>query len=117
KGSPANGIYDLQFTLYNATTNGTAVTGPISNAPTMVSNDLFSMTLDFGTAAWDGAPRWLDLSVRTNGNAGTYAALAPRQPVTSVPYAIRAANFSGPVAASQITGTLAASNIGAATIT
>src|SRR6185436_18825370 len=48
--------------------------------------------------------------------AGPFTNLWPRQPITSTPYAIRAANFSGPVAASQLTGTISSNNIGAGTI-
>ena len=54
--------------------------------------------------------------MRTNGG-GAFTTLVPRQPVTATPYAITAANYSGPVAAGQITGALSAANFGAGTIT
>jgi len=57
-----------------------------------VTNGLFSVTLDFGSAAFDGSVRWLDIGVRTNGRGADYAPLAPRQPVTPTPYAIHAWN-------------------------
>ena len=44
-GNPANGSYDLQFTIYDSTNNpGTIVAGPLTNAPTSVSNGLFTVT-------------------------------------------------------------------------
>ncbi|MGD0746019.1 MAG: hypothetical protein ABSA45_12775, partial [Verrucomicrobiota bacterium] len=48
-GSPANGIYDLQFTVCDALTNGNVVGGPLTNSATAVSNGLFFVTLDFGS--------------------------------------------------------------------
>jgi hypothetical protein len=48
---------------------------------------------------------------------GGYTNLAPRQPLTAAPYAVRAANFNGPVNAAQLTGTIAPANIGARTLT
>src|ERR1035438_10185703 len=61
---PANGLYDLQFTNYNAAAGGTALGGFNTNA-VPVTNGLFTVTLDFG-AVFDGTPRWLEISERTN---------------------------------------------------
>lgn len=33
-GSPANGSYDLMFTLFNTTNNGVAIAGPVINSGT-----------------------------------------------------------------------------------
>ena len=115
--NPANGIYDIQFTLYDALTVGSVVGGPLTSSATGVTNGLFTVALDFGAAAFDGSARWLEIGVHINGSGGGFTTLSPRQPLTPAPYALRAANYSGAVAASQITGTLAASNIGAGTIT
>ena len=69
-GSPANGIYDLRFTIYDALTGGSAVSGTLTAAPVAVSNGLFTVTLDFGPEAFTGAARWLDIDVRPNGGSG-----------------------------------------------
>jgi hypothetical protein len=53
-----------------------------------VSNGLFTVTLDFSNQ-FPGAARWLEISVRTNG-AGSFTNLSPRQPLTSVPYSVKA---------------------------
>jgi len=85
---PANGLYDLQFTNYNAATGGNALGGFNTNA-LPVTNGLFTVTLDFG-AVFDGTPRWLEISERTN-NVGAFGTLAPRQLLSAAPYATYAA--------------------------
>src|SRR5689334_4558760 len=60
-GGAANGNYDLQFTLFDAATNGNAVAGPNTNSPTVVSNGLFTVVLDFGAAPFTGADLWLEI--------------------------------------------------------
>ena len=61
--------------------------------------------LDFG-AAFDGGDRFLEISVRPDG-AAEFTSLAPRQPITSTPYAIRAREASTLPAASITTKMLA----------
>jgi len=101
--NPANGIYDLQFAIYDAAGGG-SVWGVLTNAATPVTNGLFTVTLDFGSAVFDGNARWLEIGVRTNGG-GTFATLCPHQPVTPTPYAIYAA--SATTASSATTATTA----------
>jgi hypothetical protein len=89
--NPANGIYDLRFTIYDSTNNpGVVIAGPITNSATAVSNGLITAPLDFGAGVFTGAARWLEIGVRTNG-AGAFTPLTPRQPLTPAPYAIHAA--------------------------
>lgn len=111
-GKPANGTYDLAFQLYDASTAGDLVAGPLTNSATMVSNGFFVVTLDFGDV-FNGSNYWLDIGVRTSG-AGPFTDLAPRQPITSVPYAIMANNASnllGTLSATQLSGTLTATQL------
>ncbi len=86
---PANGQYDLQFTLYDALTGGNQVGSPSVNTFTnqTVSNGLFNVTLNFGTAAFQGDARWLEIAVRPTGGS-SYNTLSPRQPMTPAPYAM-----------------------------
>ncbi len=88
-GTPANGIYDLRFNLFAAETSGVALGDPFSQLAIPTSNGLFTVALDFGAAVFMGGDRWLEVSVRTNGDAGPYTTLVPRQPITSTPYACR----------------------------
>jgi hypothetical protein len=108
-GASASGPYDLQFKLYDAVTAGNQIGAIVLRDDVNVTNGVFSTNLDFGAAAFPGAARWLEISVRPGASTGAYTTLAPRQPVNSTPYAIRALSaetVTGPVPASQITGTL-----------
>jgi hypothetical protein len=90
-GAPANGNYDLRFTLYDAEVGMNGVAGPLLVTPVAVANGLFSVRVDFGARVFSGPARWLEISVRPVG-VGDFTSLAPRQEVTSSPYAIRAAS-------------------------
>jgi hypothetical protein len=118
-GSPANGSYDLQFILYNASVGGSQ-TGPIlTNSATSVINGLFAVTLDFEAGIFTGTNYWLDIAVRTNGG-GTFAELSPRQPLTPAPYAVFAgtsSNLSGTLSVGQLNGTLGNSQLAHNSIT
>jgi trimeric autotransporter adhesin len=85
-GSPANGQYDFQLSLYDAPTGGSLVSGPVT-ATLTVTNGLFTATPDFGAAAFQGSARWLEIAVRPSGG-GPYTTLSPRQPLTPSPYAV-----------------------------
>ncbi len=102
--NPANGNYDLRLTIYDSAGAGTLVAGPLTNSAAGVTNGLFTVTLDFGPAAFNGADRWLEIGVRTNG-AGSFATLAPRQQIGPAPYAIfanTASNLSGVILNSSL---------------
>lgn len=92
-GNPTTGIYDLRFTPYGAPTDPTPASASITVAAAPVTNGLFTVTLDFGAGLFTGAPRWLEIAVRTNG-AASFTTLEPRQLVTAVPYAIHAGSAS-----------------------
>ena len=75
-GAPANGVYDLRFTIYDSTNNpGPIIAGPLTNSATGVNNGLFTVTLDFGPGIFSGADRWLEIAVRTNGSSSAFTAL------------------------------------------
>jgi hypothetical protein len=88
-GSPASGDYDLSFSIFDDPTAGNQVGDSLTNAPTSVSNGLFTVILDFGAGVFDGSQRWLEIAVSEAG-ADDFAVLTPRQPLTPTPYAIRA---------------------------
>ncbi|MCA9289621.1 MAG: tail fiber domain-containing protein [Phycisphaerales bacterium] len=81
-GAPANGAFDLTFSLWDAVAGGTPVVGPVVMSDVPVSGGVFSVELDFGAAAFDGTARWLEIAVD-----GT--TLSPRQAVTGAPYSIQ----------------------------
>jgi trimeric autotransporter adhesin len=101
---PANGSYDLTFTLYNTNSGGVVLAGPVTNSATTVSNGLFTTTIDFGAQAFNGSGAWLEVAVRTNGS-GAFGALLPYEQITPTPYAITAQNLAGVVLNNMINGT------------
>jgi len=109
--SPANGLYDLQFTIFDLAGSGSTVGGPLTNSAVGVTNGLFAVTLDFGGGVFTGPGRWLEIGVRSNGSGG-FSTLSPRQQLTPVPYAITASNLSGTLPATQLTGTLSSTQLG-----
>ncbi|HEX3718511.1 MAG TPA: sialidase family protein [Verrucomicrobiae bacterium] len=117
-GQPANGNYDITFTLFGYSQYGFPVGSPVTNLDTSVSAGLFTATLDFGSV-FGGSNYWLEIAVRTNGN-GAFTTLLPRQPITPVPYAIFSSNALTAnmavtatfVPAEGITGTIPTANLG-----
>lgn len=108
-GSAATGLYDIRFSLYNASEGSAPVTGSYTVNGHPVSNGLFTVTLDFGNQ-FPGANRWLEIGAKTNGAAG-FETLSPRQYLAATPYAVTAGNLSGNVAATQITGVVGGTNL------
>src|ERR1039457_569624 len=107
--NPANGNYDLRFQLYNVPTGGGVLFGPVTNAPVVVTNGLFTTTIDLGAGVFTGPALWLHIGVRTNGSVAAYTSLLPRQQLTPTPYAIfaegaNAAGLNGTIPAGDLTG-------------
>lgn len=105
-GSPANGSYDLKFSLFNTNNSGSLIAGPVTNSATTVSNGLFIATLNYGSALFNSTNYWLEIGVRTNG-LGTFTTLMPRQAITPVPYALNV--VTGAISAAQLKTTNAPS--------
>jgi hypothetical protein len=102
----ANGSYEILFRPFNVLTGGSQLTVPNIRS-VVLSNGLFTTTMDFGSAIFDGGPVFLQLEVRTNG-AVSYTVLAPRQQLTPTPYAI----YAGGAGGGGISGTIPASALG-----
>jgi hypothetical protein len=103
-GSPANGSFDMVFSLYATNLAGAAVAGPVTNYDITATNGLFVATIDFGPGVFTGNSYWLDISVSPAGS-NTFTELTPRQPVLPAPYAIMAtsaSNLLGCLPASQL---------------
>jgi hypothetical protein len=101
-GTPANGTYDLQFTLYNA--SSAAIGSPLAREDVTVTNGVFTVQLDFGASVFtNGQASTLEIGVRPGAATGAFTILSPRQPITATPYAIQTLNASqlGGVAANQ----------------
>jgi len=105
-GSPTTGTYDLRFILYNALVGGSQIGRTLSRNNVTVADGFFTVELDYGAGAFVGAARWLEISVRRGSETGDYTVLSPRQPISSVPYAVYALNtdVSGGVEVSSAAG-------------
>ena len=95
--SPADDIYDFEFTLYDAPVAGSPVESPVTKHDVDVVGGLFTVELDFGTGIFTGDARWLEIGVRPGeySDPCDYTILDPRQEVTPVPYAIYAETAGG----------------------
>ncbi|MFO0839540.1 MAG: hypothetical protein U1D55_13570 [Phycisphaerae bacterium] len=101
-GAPVTGSVDMIFTLWNdpvlavpANQVGGAIAfdGVGANPPRVsVTSGLFTVLLNqsgqFGSTAFDGNARWLQIQVRFPAGVGGYTTLSPRQQLTGAPYAL-----------------------------
>ena len=88
-GNPANGPYDLRFTLFDAATGGTPVGTPATIEDVAVAQGLFTVSLDFGAAAFAADARWLEVAARPGASTGAFTTVGGRQALTPSPFAIR----------------------------
>jgi hypothetical protein len=96
-GGPLNASYDFTYTLYDSSgPGGTLIGSPNPNLrPNVpVTGGLFTNTLDFGSSAFTGGARWLEITVHPHVGGAT-TTLSPRQQLTPSPYAIFAASAGG----------------------
>ena len=91
-GSPVDDTADFQFRLYDALSAGNLIAGPVAVNNVTVAEGLFTASIDFGAAAFNGQARWLEVAARTPAGGGTFTTLTPRQPLTAAPYARFAAS-------------------------
>jgi hypothetical protein len=88
-GTAATGTFQFQFKLYDAATGGTQIGGTLTEAAVTVTNGTFSTNLDFGSAAFTGGDRYLEIAVRKTAN-DAFTTLTPRQKINSAPYSTKA---------------------------
>lgn len=91
---PAAGTYQMQFSLWDAFTSGTQQGTTITNNSVTVANGVFTVQLNFTAAPFAaGANRWIEIAVKKPADPG-FTTLAPRQQITSSPYAVRTLSAS-----------------------
>jgi trimeric autotransporter adhesin len=101
ENAAANGLFEMEFTLHDAVTNGTQIGSAVSLAPVAVTDGVFMARLDFGSAPFNGDARWLQITVNLFGSGQGPTTLIPRQPITAVPYALHAATAGGVMSANS----------------
>ncbi len=86
-GSPADGLYDFEFRLFDAATGGSQIGSTDTLEDVTVDNGLFTVKLDFGSDVFTGESRWLEIAVRPDG-PDPFTPLSPRQELTPAPAAL-----------------------------
>ncbi len=89
-GAPITATCAMTFTLYDAASAGSPVGSPVGVSGVAVTNGLFTVPLDFGSAAFGGEARWLGIRVACPQGSGS--ADLGRQPLSAAPYALYAAS-------------------------
>jgi hypothetical protein len=95
--------YDFEFRLWDAESGGKKALAIQQKLDVPVSNDVFSVTLDFGAVPFDGSDRWLEIAVKLPGEK-TFVDLTPRQKIAAVPYTIKSKSADEATNAAQLGG-------------
>lgn len=82
--SPADGIFDFEFSLWTQPNGGGSVGSLVQLEDVVVTSGLFTVSLDFG-CVFDNTPLWLETSIRAGATTDPYTLLSPRQPVKPTP--------------------------------
>ena len=88
-GTPS-ATYDFVFRLCDSLAGD--CTTPLAtqqSSGVAVTGGVFTVSLDFGAAVFDGSGRWLEVAVKRPAQP-TFTTLTPRQPLTSAPYSVKA---------------------------
>ena len=83
---PVTGVCDMVFRLRRLPIGGPVIGSPITTA-VPITNGQFTVGLNFGSGAFNGEERYLDISVRCAPETD-FTALTPFQRIAPVPYAL-----------------------------
>lgn len=89
-GGTVSSSRDMIFRLWDETA-GVQIGSDVLKQDVQLSNGIFAVQLDFGSAAFTGADRWIEISVSLPGESN-YTTLSPRQKLNSAPYSIKSLN-------------------------
>src|SRR5262249_32567856 len=93
--SAANGTYQMQFALFDASSAGNQIGSTITNNSVPVTNRVFTVSLTFGTAPFSAAADgWLSLDIRKATDPPGFTMLSPRNQIMSSPYSVRTLSAS-----------------------
>lgn len=110
QGLPAEGLFDLQFRLYDAAIGGEQIGNSVNRLATPVESGRFRVSLDFGPAQFLGERQWLEIWLRPAGQ-GPLHALSPRSELQATPRAWAAAEA---LAGSVLSASIVPGSLGAA---
>jgi len=94
-GMPAITTADFRLSLFDDESGGTQVGATLSRDSVGLVNGLFTVSLDFGAAAFKNDARWIEIAVRSPAGSGTFTTLAPRQSLTATPFALKTRGIDG----------------------
>lgn len=94
-GLPALTTADFQFLLFDAVTEGGQIGAIIAKDNVAMVDGVFTVSLDYGPAAFSGNARWLQIAVRSPAGQGGFTTLAPRQSITATPNATYSSSTRG----------------------
>lgn len=103
--TPADGLYDLRFRLYDAPTDGNQLGNEIDVNDLDLIDGYFTVGLDFGNGLFDGNQRWLEIAVSPwdSNDPNDRVILDSRQEMRPTPYASYA--MTAQMVQGAITGT------------
>ncbi len=93
---PADGLYDFQFKLFDAVSDGNKLGADVNKSEVYVIDGYFTAELDFG-GVFDGNSRWLEIGIRPGdqNDPCDYVFLTPLQKLMPTPYALYALQTRG----------------------
>lgn len=87
-GDVVDGLADFQFRLFNSPEGTGQVGSTYAISEVDVNNGVFTVPVDFGSNAFNGDGRWLEIAVRSPAGSGNFVILTPRQYISATPYSI-----------------------------
>jgi len=84
---PVTGTAAIRFRLFDAEEGGNQLGPQSTHYAVDVVNGLFAVRLYFGSAVFNGDPRWLEIAAEFPAYSGNWTLLSPRQRIGSAPYA------------------------------
>jgi hypothetical protein len=92
-GGPTNGPWDFEFALFDDPAVGIQIGSTATVGDLPVAAGVFTATLNFGSGAFGGGARWLEIRVRPGASVGAYTTLTPRQAISPAPIALSMPNL------------------------
>ncbi|MDQ3132919.1 MAG: hypothetical protein M3Q99_19490 [Acidobacteriota bacterium] len=104
-GTPQS-IYQMEFKLFGSTGGADQIGATVTNTNVSVNQGAFTVNLDFGAAAFDGADRFLEIAVKRNAG-DPFTIFTPRPKINSAPYAIKSKSSETATNSTQLGGVAA----------
>jgi hypothetical protein len=92
-GDPVEGIYDFEFKVYDALTDGNQIGKIVNSDNVTVQEGRFTVELDFGDRVFTGDVRYLEIGVRPGQRIDAYTTLETRQRLPVAAYALALPNL------------------------